>query len=872
MFVRSWCIPKDVLPGFFVFWESNKAKMRLRGFAVEKDETGEWYLKEWQKNQNDFSTIGTTEGKKPIIVPDKSSLELAPLKYEQGLRKWQPTLVSQLSASIRKYGAAIDGSDTGCHTKGQGILMFDGSTRNVETLRIGDRVMGWKGPQIITKLHHGFEQMYNIVPVKGPNFSVNGNHLLTVKLTNGPSKTHKWTGGYEYGKIYDIKVKDYINLSKTTKHAMKIFTVGVDSWNEKGVTIDPYLLGALLGDGGLSTKDCISFTSNDEEMWEMLNDHCKKNNWTLGNTSQNITKRITSSPDLFRNMRSIGLFPVKCENRFIPTEYKINTRQVRLQILAGLIDTDGSYDKGCYSFTSKSKNLRDDTSFIARSLGFFVVDKSRVHTCKNNGKSGTYHSCSILGNINQIPCKIKRKIAKPRIQKKDASVVGFKVEKQTVGEFYGFSLDGDGRYLMDNFFVTHNSGKTYVAVGVARELGLRVGVVCPKAVITSWKRVIENHFGMPVEFVINYEGLRTGKYKKIATWEKTSKKSTIEKFVWKIKDPQNVLIIFDESHKLKDGKTQNSEMAVSAHNAGFKILCCSATSAINPIELKTVGKILGLHKGTSKAFNEFLLEHDCEQGRFGWQFNGSKNALKKLNFDLFKERGARIKKTDIPDFPDCDIIAESYDMDEKSKAEINQIFFEMGAELRVLAQTLKSDREKQTNALTAQLRARQQCELLKVPLFVDMAEEAIADGMSVVIIVNFTDTIKALSDKLNTKCMIWGGDTENRQKHIDDFQADKSRIILVNISAGGAGLSLHDLNGQYPRIALISPGPSAVGLKQALGRVWRAEAKTKAMQKIIFVAGTQEEQICEKMKTKLNNMDLINDGDLSTESIFKDTY
>lgn len=529
MFVRSWCIPKDVLPGFFVFWESNKAKMRLRGFAVEKDETGEWYLKEWQKNQNDFSTIGTTEGKKPIIVPDKSSLELTPLKYEQGLRKWQPTLVSQLSASIRKYGAAIDGSDTG-------------------------------------------------------------------------------------------------------------------------------------------------------------------------------------------------------------------------------------------------------------------------------------------------------------------------------------------------------SGKTYVAVGVARELGLRVGVVCPKAVITSWKRVIENHFGMPVEFVINYEGLRTGKYKKIATWEKTSKKSTIEKFVWKIKDPQNVLIIFDESHKLKDGKTQNSEMVVSAHNAGFKILCCSATSAINPIELKTVGKILGLHKGTSKAFNEFLLEHDCEQGRFGWQFNGSKNALKKLNFDLFKERGARIKKTDIPDFPDCDIIAESYDMDEKSKAEINQIFFEMGAELRALAQTLKSDREKQTNALTAQLRARQQCELLKVPLFVDMAEEAIADGMSVVIIVNFTDTIKALSDKLNTKCMIWGGDTENRQKHIDDFQADRSRIILVNIKAGGAGLSLHDLNGQYPRIALISPGPSAVELKQALGRVWRAEAKTKAMQKIIFVAGTQEEQICEKMKTKLNNMDLINDGDLSTESIFKDTY
>lgn len=527
-YYRYWVIPKDLVSGFFQFWEKSKIKMRLKGFSVDKNEKGEWVFKEWQKNARDFSDVGRTE-EKPIIVPEKSSLEIFPLKNENGLKKWQPSIVAQLSAAIRKYGSAIDGSDTG-------------------------------------------------------------------------------------------------------------------------------------------------------------------------------------------------------------------------------------------------------------------------------------------------------------------------------------------------------SGKTYTSVGVARELGLRIGVVCPKAVITSWRRVIENHFNLSVEFIINYESLRTGKHKHIATWVRPNKKSTIEKFVWKIKDPSNVLIIFDESHKLKDGKTQNSEMAISAHEAGFKILCCSATSAINPLELKTIGKILGLHKGTSKAFGEFLMEHDCEHGRFGWEFGGSKNALKKLNFDMFRERGARIKKVDIPDFPDCDIIAESYDMDEKSTSDINRIYAEMENEFRRFEKTLKSDKDKMSNALTIQLRARQKCELLKVPLLVDMANEAIEDGMSVVIIVNFTETIKALSEKLNTNCMIWGGDTENRQKHIDDFQSDKSRIILVNIKAGGAGLSLHDLNGQFPRIALISPGPSAVELKQALGRVWRADAKTKAMQKIIFIAKTKEEEICEKMKIKLDNMDLINDGDLSTESIFKDTY
>lgn len=413
------------------------------------------------------------------------------------------------------------------------------------------------------------------------------------------------------------------------------------------------------------------------------------------------------------------------------------------------------------------------------------------------------------------------------------------------------------------------SGKTYTAIGVARQLGYKVGVVCPKAVITSWTRVIENHFRLTPAFVINYESLRTGKYKHIATWERTSKKSKAKKFVWKISDPEKTLIIYDESHKLKDGKTLNSKCALAAKKQGYKILCCSATSAINPIELKTVGNILGLHDGTSKGFEQFLLEHGCEHGRFGWEFTGSKNVLQKLNFDIFKERGVRIRKDDIPGFPECETIAEAYDMDELSKSEINRIMSDMENEIQNFNKSVKSDKEKAMNALVTQLRARQRCELIKVPLIIDQVEESIENGMSVVVIVNFTETINALEARLKTNCIIWGQDTKNRQANIDKFQRDESRIILVNIMAGGTGLSLHDTNGKYPRISLISPPPSAVNLKQALGRIHRDGAKSKAIQKILFVAGTSEEEICQKMKLKLDNMDLINDGDLSPSPIFR---
>ena len=144
-----------------------------------------------------------------------------------------------------------------------------------------------------------------------------------------------------------------------------------------------------------------------------------------------------------------------------------------------------------------------------------------------------------------------------------------------------------------------------------------------------------------------------------------------------------------------------------------------------------------------------------------------------------------------------------------------------------------------------------------------MANEAISEGMSVVIFCNFSATIDALATRLHTKCIVWGNNKgTEREDNIEDFQLGKSRIIIVNTAAGGAGISLHDVNGLNPRLALISPSHSAINIKQSLGRVWRDGSKSKAIQKIVFVNGTVEEQVCESMIRKLDNMDLLNDGDL----------
>ena len=406
-------------------------------------------------------------------------------------------------------------------------------------------------------------------------------------------------------------------------------------------------------------------------------------------------------------------------------------------------------------------------------------------------------------------------------------------------------------------------GKTYNACGTARELDMDILVVCPKAVMESWKRVIKNHFKINHRLigVINYEMLRMGKKDSMIASYVKRRDTRRNEFVWKI--PKSTLIIWDESQKLKGANTKNSETCLEALKQGYKMLFCSATNATNPLELKTVGMAIKLFEN-SKQYYTWLYAHGVTKGRFGLQFNNDKEVLKKLHNDIFINRGVRLTRDTIPNFPESQIDAECYNMEEDAQKKINGIYAEMEAELAKLQKKIKKESKENTSELTAILRARQKVELVKVPLFIEMIEEAIENGMSVVVFCNFTETIDALSERLNTKCIVNGEAkyAKARQQNIDDFQADKERVILVNIQAGGAGLSLHDLNGKHPRMSIISPSYSAVLMRQSTGRVWRDSAKSKSIQKIVFVANTVEEKVCESVKRKLDNMDLLNDGDL----------
>ena len=417
---------------------------------------------------------------------------------------------------------------------------------------------------------------------------------------------------------------------------------------------------------------------------------------------------------------------------------------------------------------------------------------------------------------------------------------------------YGAAIDGSDTGI----------GKSYSACGVARELNYNIFIICPKAVKESWRRVIRNHFRMwgKTIGIINYESLKSKNNEFVS--HKRNKKTLKMEYVWKI--PKNTLFVWDEAQKLKNYNTQNSKLCISAFKNGYKMLFCSATIATNPLELKTVGQCLKLFESERK-FYKWAYDHGVEKGRFGLEFNGTSSDLTKIHKTVFSTRGIRLSRDSVENFPESQVIAECYEMDKQSTSQINKIYKEMKSELSKIKSIAK--KTKNSNALVALLRARQEVELLKVPVFIEMVEDALENNMSIVIFCNFTATINSLASRLNTNCIIDGEHVKTRQQSIDDFQSDKERIMLVGMSAGGSGLSLHDLNGKHPRLALISPSYSAVLMRQALGRVWRDGAKTKSLQRIVFISNTIEEQVCTRVNQKLNNLDLINDGDLNNDII-----
>ena len=395
-------------------------------------------------------------------------MELRPYQVEA-----KQAILSAWSEGHRKTLLVLP---TGCHAKGENVLLADGRSKKVEDVQVGDQLIGADGKKrTVLVLHRGKSLMYRIVPVKGEPFTVTKDHTLTLVRTRECSNP-QYPSQRHAGELVDVTVAEWLRWSESKKHLHKLIrSEAIQSFpahRNARTEIAPYFLGVILGDGCIVHG--ISVTTPDREIKSVI--FRQADVWNLrlrtepagkATTYFLVSERGRRSNRLVKALRRLRLYGGRAGDKFVPDAYKYTDLSKRLEILAGLLDTDGYYiDKG-YDYISKSRRLADDVAFLCRSAGL----RASVKPCIKGYRdfTGAYYRVSISGDCSIIPCRVKRKIADKRQQKKSVLRTGFHAEPVGCGEYYGFTVDGDNRYLLADFTITHNCGKTIVFSALTQE-------------------------------------------------------------------------------------------------------------------------------------------------------------------------------------------------------------------------------------------------------------------------------------------------------------------------------------------------------------------------------------------------------------------
>lgn len=358
------------------------------------------------------------------------------------------------------------------------VMMADYSSKSLKDIQLGDYVMGWDGtPRKVLDKYSGISPMYRVTLNKNSEYyECNNNHILTLRQRTIKHNKFHCVDKYRYEKdknIINIPIEDFINSSasrtngNTSETFFKHFKVGLDNIPYKDVKIPPYILGIWLGDG--NSKN-FALTCSDNDLEPLI----EFRKFAL---SQGAKERVERRPkaqcatyhfSYGKVMELLNYYNLK-NNKHIPDDYLYNDRKNRLELLAGLLDTDGCLGKcGHFTFTTKKEEFAKQVEWLARSLSFNAKAKPfKTFCCYKGEKFETIAwQVYINGNIDEIPTRIPRKKAKPKKNKNCHLSFSQTIEKIEDGEFIGITISGDGMFLLDNFLVVHNTVSVSIAIAL----------------------------------------------------------------------------------------------------------------------------------------------------------------------------------------------------------------------------------------------------------------------------------------------------------------------------------------------------------------------------------------------------------------------
>lgn len=476
-----------------------------------------------------------------------------------------------------------------CMAKDTKILMYNGEIKNIQDINTGELLMGDNNsPRQVLSTTTGKDIMYDVF-YNNTKYTVNKAHILCLKANNYPLykkyknyieiefiENNKFNKNIFYNtndakkaynkyklteQIIELPIYKYIKLNKNYKNILKGYKKDVE-FKYKNVNIDPYPIGI----------------------------------WIANDYKKNINKESY----LYNEITKLGLH----NDKFIPDLYKINSHNVRLEILAGIIDTIGIYKKDIgiiLNINDKYTTLIDDILFICNSVG--ILSK----TLKNDNIISVY----IYGNnISKIPSK---DIVIRNTNGIFSSGYSITVQMNKYDNYYGFTLDGNGRYLLNDFSVTHNTITSISIAEYFKKLQKEIIILSSKSLQINYKKEIVNYNKMQNkeeildddEYIKGYRFVTSNAKNMISSLENTTNKNKnkIDIILENINKSnlENKVIIVDEAHNLfnsivNGSKTANEFYDIIMKTKNIKLIFLTGTPVINdPFELAVCFNMLNGH-------------------------------------------------------------------------------------------------------------------------------------------------------------------------------------------------------------------------------------------------------------------------------------
>lgn len=779
-------------------------------------------------------------------------------------------------------------------------------------LRIGDDIFGCDGNiyQVEGIFPQGEKDIYEIEFTDGSKTNCGLEHLWFVKDKTAFSRKQDW-------KIMSLKeilergIEYSTKTSKIKRHKYKyrIPICQCVNFKEQKHFIDPYLLGICIGDASLGNGGIVMSIPEFEnetliKIQKLINDDYKLTSYKGGTCDRyRISQKVKKGENLYyKEIKRLGL-NIHGNNKFIPNEYKFDSKENRIKLLRGLMDSDGYITKknNKISFSNKSLKLCKDVIELVQSLGGLATLHKYIRN-KNNSKTSIEYMVSI--KIEICPFSLKRKCERYTITTnhrkylvKSIKNVKFSHKSQAVCIKVN---SPDHSYLTNNYIVTHNTTSAIVAaIGGGFK---KILIITTASLKTTWKKeielyedgneitvingsnwdgskkftianydIIQNFYEVPMEPVFE-EQIIIGKNGAIETLrvpvmvkskstgkmvQKMQKSRKKEKIMECLRNSPLFLnkfdcVIIDEAQKLSNNtsiryKTIDDFLKRSQPQAVFLL---SGTPLTNrPFNLYNILKLIGAE--ITKDYKYFITRY-CDgktfrlkDGREITTANGASN-LNELR-EKIKHLYIRRLQSDIPGMVNKTILTREYDLTLEQQDVYNKLWQDyLDAQDEEKAVESENYRQLVEGGIVRQYLAKEMTQHT-----IEEVDEIIEYGEKVIVFCTYKEEMEMFKKHYGNKCVVHNGEmtTKQKDKSVNEFMNNpKVMVFIGQIISASVGLTLTVAN----KLIFNSYSWVAADNLQAQDRIYRlTQTRDVTCQYNLFTDSVSQDMFEKVMRKEL---------------------